>query len=29
LLAERVGASGEPDAQAFGAVREAKDNFRG
>ena len=29
LLAERVGAAGEPDAQAFGAVREAKDNFRG
>lgn len=29
LLAERVGAAGEPDATAFGAVREAKDNFRG
>jgi hydroxyacylglutathione hydrolase len=29
LLAQRVGAAGEPDAQAFGAVREAKDNFRG
>ncbi|WP_296595279.1 hydroxyacylglutathione hydrolase [Phenylobacterium sp.] len=29
LLAERVGAAGRPDAEAFGAVREAKDNFRG
>jgi len=29
LLAAKVGAAGEPDAQAFGAVREAKDSFRG
>jgi len=29
LLAARVGAAGQPAAQAFGAVREAKDNFRG
>jgi hydroxyacylglutathione hydrolase len=28
-LAERVGAAGEPDYVAFGAVRAAKDNFRG
>lgn len=28
-LAERVGAGGEPDFQAFGAVRAAKDNFQG
>jgi hydroxyacylglutathione hydrolase len=29
LLAAKVGAAGEPDATAFGAVRAAKDNFRG
>lgn len=29
LLAAKVGAAGGPDHQAFGAVREAKDNFRG
>ena len=29
LLAAKVGAAGEPDFKAFGAVREAKDNFRG
>ena len=29
LLAERVGASGEPDFKAFGAVRAAKDVFKG
>lgn len=29
LLAAKVGAEGRPDAQAFGAVREAKDNFKG
>jgi len=29
LLAAKVGAAGEPDYKAFGAVREAKDNFRG
>jgi hydroxyacylglutathione hydrolase len=28
-LAERVGAAGRPDYQAFGAVRTAKDNFKG
>jgi hydroxyacylglutathione hydrolase len=28
-LAERVGAGGEPDYKAFGAVRTAKDNFKG
>jgi hydroxyacylglutathione hydrolase len=28
-LAERVGAGGEPDYMAFGAVRTAKDNFKG
>lgn len=28
-LAERVGAGGEPDYKAFGAVRAAKDNFKG
>ena len=28
-LAARVGAAGQPDAQAFAAVRAAKDNFRG
>ena len=28
-LAERVGAGGEPDYMAFGAVRAAKDNFKG
>ena len=28
-LAERVGAVGEPDYKAFGAVRAAKDNFKG
>lgn len=28
-LAERVGAAGEPDYKAFGAVRAAKDNFKG
>jgi hydroxyacylglutathione hydrolase len=28
-LAGRVGAAGEPDYKAFGAVRSAKDNFRG
>ncbi|MDZ4374389.1 MAG: hydroxyacylglutathione hydrolase [Phenylobacterium sp.] len=28
-LANRVGAAGQPDARAFAAVREAKDNFRG
>jgi len=28
-LAERVGAGGEPDFKAFGAVRAAKDNFEG
>jgi len=28
-LAERVGAAGEPDYKAFGAVRTAKDNFKG
>jgi hydroxyacylglutathione hydrolase len=28
-LAGRVGAAGQPDAQAFAAVRAAKDNFRG
>ena len=28
-LAERVGAGGEPDYRAFGAVRAAKDNFKG
>jgi len=29
LLAGKVGAAGEPDARAFGAVRAAKDNFKG
>ena len=29
LLAAQVGAAGQPDAQAFGAVRAAKDNFKG
>lgn len=29
LLAGKVGAAGKPDAQAFGAVRAAKDSFRG
>jgi len=29
LLAARVGAAGQPDATAFGAVRAAKDSFRG
>ena len=29
VLAERVGAAGEPDYKAFGAVRTAKDNFKG
>lgn len=29
LLAAKVGAAGAPDASAFGAVREAKDNFQG
>ena len=29
LLAERVGAAGEPDFKAFGAVRAAKDAFKG
>ena len=28
-LAGRVGAGGEPDYEAFGAVRAAKDNFKG
>jgi hydroxyacylglutathione hydrolase len=28
-LAERVGAAGEPDYKAFGAVRAAKDVFKG
>jgi hydroxyacylglutathione hydrolase len=28
-LAGKVGAAGQPDAQAFAAVRQAKDNFRG
>ncbi|THD82559.1 MAG: hydroxyacylglutathione hydrolase [Phenylobacterium sp.] len=28
-LAERVGAAGRPDYEAFGAVRSAKDNFKG
>jgi hydroxyacylglutathione hydrolase len=28
-LANRVGAGGQPDAQAFAAVRTAKDNFKG
>ena len=28
-LASRVGAAGQPDHAAFGAVRAAKDNFRG
>ncbi|WP_421937272.1 hydroxyacylglutathione hydrolase [Phenylobacterium sp.] len=29
VLASKVGAAGKPDAQAFAAVRAAKDNFRG
>ncbi|WP_430421208.1 hydroxyacylglutathione hydrolase [Phenylobacterium sp.] len=29
VLAAKVGAAGQPDAQAFAAVRAAKDNFRG
>ena len=29
VLADRVGATGEPDYKAFGAVRAAKDVFKG